>query len=362
MFYKNMIISSIKYNSFSFKNKIKKTNTQFPSVYVDSSAYFLDDKKQNKNNNLQFDNCTYDLIQIKNKEKHEEELFEKFINKSGKVTKKDYDYILKKHPKIIDLAYKKIEPYLATDYLYTKVPNPEIIAKSALNIKDFIEKSYKNYKIISVGTSASSISEALKNLGCDVIFLSISGIAMYEQNNANINYQNVFDESNSKYNLIHIYDYLKSKGIDENMQDSEVIILDYTNSGITLNCLKTFMDNNFNLSPKQIHKASIILTLLNNKNSKYRVNAKEIIELDRAMSFSSVSSVSNTAHFYLDDVDNRYPPHYQSGDCIPLSSCENQADLFKKLDKFSKPLARAYSLCVLNEIKKIQDKSLGLML
>ena len=98
----------------------------------------------------------------------EEKFFNSFLEKEGKVSLAEYQKIVKHHPSTISRSY-----FMCSENKTLGI-TPKSTAKMAIALKDYYDKKYKNYKIISIGTSPAVITETMQNLGADVLFLPIS--------------------------------------------------------------------------------------------------------------------------------------------------------------------------------------------
>jgi len=107
-------------------------------------------------------------------------LSEDFFYGEGKVSAEICEDIINNHPSILTEAYK-IYSQFVSDKHKTLSMSPEITAKAAFNLKNYFDEKYKNYRIISIGTSPAPISNAIEHLGADVIYLPVSGARKLQQ-------------------------------------------------------------------------------------------------------------------------------------------------------------------------------------
>ncbi|MBR5304755.1 MAG: hypothetical protein IKU37_08025 [Candidatus Gastranaerophilales bacterium] len=273
-------------------------------------------------------------------QKKEEIFFKTFLRKKGKVTKEEYDDIIKNHPSALVKAQKHIERYHITS------TTPETIAKAAICLKKHYDESYKEgYIIISVGTSPSAITETMQALGCRVIFLPVSGLRdMPEPKKEEL--EKYIEETNLKY----LPKYLEQHGVNQENNDF-IILLDYFLSGRSLNYLATFFTE-MNTCQKDKLSADSILGYLElytspNKEDGIFLTEEEYVMLENNMCDEDIFKLSNTPHFYMDKDYNGW-----NRSCI-ASSDKSEKELFKEFDDFSQPLARAFALCSIHEAMKL---------
>lgn len=284
------------------------------------------------------------LFKIKSriKEEREEKIFQQFLEREGKISKKEYYYIKNKYPFILD---KAVDMVIENNYSYT---TPSEMAKFAVNAKNYLDNcdklKEKNYCIISIGTSPAPLTETLKNLGCNVIFLPISGIRFTNETDK----ENVKKNNNLKLSL----EYAKEKSKELNLtKDTEYIVLDYAFSRKTLNTVsQSIYENNYIATKEKVWDISLAQLM----NAIYKSNEvplkikstpesieQFLSEFDDDLYCSDFTPLCNVPHFYLDDEKNKSRLGSVS------SSKKSKKELFEEFDKYSKPLARCYSLCTL---------------
>lgn len=168
----------------------------------------------------------------------------KFIAKNGKVTKEEYEEIKENHSDIIEYAKQYCKDH------YTGESTPESIAEVVIYTDEYFRNRYNGYRIISIGTSPSVITEQLAAMGHDVIFLPVSGLSSFvPQVKSSIYSVNV--EA-----LEALMQFLESKNINDGKKN---IVLDRTASGISLEAI-TFLSKNI-LNLKIIIYLSFRLTM-----------------------------------------------------------------------------------------------------
>ena len=150
-----------------------------------------------------------------------------FCKKHGKVTQKEFERIKKLHPSMIQKAYELLNER------YNGEITPNKVASSAILFKNYLDKKYDgNYRIISVGTSPYQIAQAMQYLGSNVAYIPISCLSAYNFDDENSKYQNL------EISLKYLEEQLNQMPHDENTKD---IILDYFNTGKTINNLWTIL-------------------------------------------------------------------------------------------------------------------------
>ena len=274
----------------------------------------------------------------------EDEYFLRFLNKNGKVTKKEYEEIIKKHPRTLVLAKKKCE-----EISKTMSCNPQITAKIAFELKKHYDEYYKNYTILSVGTSPSPITEVMSNLGANVIFLPISGLRELEQNMHYFNRINYPTLASKHPNLETIMDYCTKKGIAKNDAGS-ILILDFCATGKSARLVKQMLFERDDIPKENIFIHDVTKTLEYIKNEcNSRITQEEIGYLDADMRTSRCAKISNIPHFYYDNTG------YNSHKTIVRKPLESKWNLFNRFEEFSKPDARAWALVATAEAFKLQN-------
>ena len=135
-------------------------------------------------------------------------------------------------------------------------------------------------------------------------------------------------------------------------KDDFLILLDFCCSGASLdNLCSVFVEEKVH-PPEKIHDRSILndLTEMTNvsiPDSSFKL--EEYANIAHDMHCSSFEEVSNVPHFHIYD-------HFNEGQEFHISSQgKSQRKLFKEFSEFSRPLARAYALCAINEAVKLSE-------
>ena len=321
--YKNISLQNIKTNSIPFKNKANA-----PS---DSSAKPLTTIQQQS-------------IEIQKKQIENE--YKAFLNKKGKVTYEEYQRIVKENPAILLMAQRETEKNKKL------LSTPRTIAKAAVLIKKFFDEKYqKDYKVISMGTSPAPIAEVMQAMGADVVYAPITGLTNYFNTQPNEKYYYNLDEYP---NIRKVLMYLKSKGIKEDDKTTYVLI-DYCSTGTSLILFRDMIMERNNISKEKMHDFSIINLLeaaRKRYQNKYTVPSKEdISDILSDMQFNLMENVCSVPHFDIRDNKNQNKKGYIT------SKDKNLDKLFEEFEEYSKPEARAFALCAINEADKLNKKN-----
>ena len=127
-------------------------------------------------------------------------------------------------------------------------------------------------------------------------------------------------------------------------------MLDYCCSGTGLdNLCNIFIEEGVYRADK-MHDHSLLadlseLSSLNNPNSIYSL--QEHANMCHDAQYSDSESISNVPHFHVFDQKNAGKINHIS------SEGKKQKQLFKEFDEFSRPTARAFSLCAIHEANKM---------
>ena len=283
---------------------------------------------------------------LKSKINQRKNVFSDFLHKEGKVSVLEYKQIKRKHPSVLVKSYQYVDNFSECR------TSPKEMALIAVNLMNFFDNAPcldgKPYRIVSIGTSPAPIAEALENLGCEVVYAPISGL------------RSDISHYKNKKNLDFVMDYLAQKGISCNdSQEKMNILLDFTASGITLDNVEKYLKIQNNVPQEKIWSISIcnlIFDVLFANELSIGVPLKVPVEnkidvfrhIKEDMSYSNTETISNIPHFYIVDDEN------DEHDCSIKSEGKTEKEVFDAFESFSKPLGRAYSLCVINEMMKIK--------
>lgn len=274
----------------------------------------------------------------------EDEFFKAFLNKKGKVTKKEYEEIIKKHPSAIIKAQKLLEEEKPTQ------SSPKEVAVAAKKLKEKYDKEYKNgYIIASIGTSPAPITEVMSVLGANVIFIPASGLGRIETSKNYIFRTQYPTVASRLTNVQHIVNYAKKNGIKPNREET-LIMLDYCNTGTSLSNLCDIFIEEKLYTPEKIHDKSILNDLIETTNLKSpdsNFKLEEYANIAHDMYYSNSGKVANVPHFYVYEQENQMSLGSIS------SEGKRKKELFKEFDEYSQPLARAFSLCSIHEAMKL---------
>jgi len=315
-----MIINSIQLNKISFcaNKNIKHDAEQTPKNDVEkiglSSAV------------LQAQDITVQKIRTQAE-------VETFLNRSTRLSKEEYEDIVKNHPEILIQANLLCQKYKGQI-------EPVDMAKTAIEASEYLNKRFNNHRIISIGTSPAALCEQLSLLGHDVVFIPISGLSKYKPNEDNID---------DLPDLKKVIEYIKSK----NLKDGKInIIIDYTSTGRTLDnfcyCMEKYCEFDWgDYVSMPIHQ--LLNSALDKNHSHEFENIKHKFKED--MTNSSIEDVSNVAHFpVIPSMKSKYDENQYT--IRPENKTQEELDF--EFDNFSRPLARAYSLCTFDEIQKLK--------
>jgi len=281
----------------------------------------------------------------------ETEFANRFFLKSGKPTKKDCEDVVNNHPTTVTKAYREV--FENSSYRFDMTPN--ICAKAGYNLKKYFDNHFKNYRIISVGTSPANISQTMEYLGCEVVYLPISGAkGLYEETVRPSFLKKV--QINELNNAKIVSEYFKSK-LPKN--DNKInILLDYKLSGKTLDVLSNILVKNTKTDKEKLEKVSLIRALYDAISENYSDNpdmqlTKKDIEAINSDCVSQIlERASNVPHFQLIDRENRNVVHWEKDNYIS-SKGKTKNKIFQEFEKYSTKLGRAYGLCAYNELRKM---------
>jgi len=268
---------------------------------------------------------------------NEKRFFEAFLFKEGKVTKEEYEDIIKNHPSVLLWAQKYCNDN------YTGKLTPYDAAVNALRVDKYFKNIYKNYRIISLGTSPSPITEQLMNMGHEVVFLPISGLRIgYKQDKTTL--ENMAE-------LRALMQYLDKKDIDDGKLN---IVLDFASSGKTLNITTKFIKEYFGFNHKTLGKVSLGDRILDYYYDKPRNDfVKDAIN-------SEIENISNVPHFPVTPSGiELYGLEGDEDTTIFFDKDTPKQELFEEFEEYSTPLARAFALCTMAEIDKLLSGNEG---
>ncbi len=309
--------------------KINKTYS-----YIPKNRAFDGVLQPTAKNNVNFSFCSNSIqkqeieLQI-NKEK---KFFVDFLDANGKVTKEEYEDIVKNHP----MALMKMREYCDRDYC--GCTTPEGLAQVVLETDRLLKEKYPDARIISIGTSPSPITEQLQYLGHEIIFIPVSGFRRYNPDNKMIT---------ECPNFKILTKYIKSKKINN---DKLNVVLDFTSTGQTLKNMKQFIKDICKIKDKNIKAISINNLLHSSYSYKHQIENQDVPIDDCLLDMQSsiIERISNVPHFsvvyrkLVDDID------YINIDVTN----KTEQQIFREFEDYSRPLARAFSLCTMHEINK----------
>lgn len=272
--------------------------------------------------------------------------FTEFISQKGKVSKNSYRDIgfIKR-----GILNRKAKEYVNSNLTPKDKVEPQTIAKSAIVLKRYFDNKYgKNgYRIISLGTSPAAITQAMEYLDTEVIYLPVTGLAGSKDNSTCEKPEYYFE--NFK-NMTTLMKYLAQKGIKKG-DDKVNVVVDYCITKRTLNTVTDCIKQYFGLDEDSIMARGIIEAIcianLYERDEKIKPTDDEIKKLDSVISEQDIEKIANVPHFYLDDRDN-------IGTSRAVCALGRKPSfVFKKFEDFSRPLSRAYSICLLEELSKL---------
>ncbi len=328
MFYKIMNIAISKVSPVYQKTNLSSLNSNI--------------KKQSSNNDVMLSFLASLTVQkraeIALQRMVEERFFESFLLTSGKVTKEEYEEIKKNHPS----ALIKAKEYC--DSCYGGELTPYNAAVNTLRVHEYFKNNYKNYRIISLGTSPSPITEQLINMGHDVVFLPISGLRIgYKQNKTRLG---------NMAEMRTLMQYLDNKDIDDGKLN---IVLDFASSGKTLNITTKFIKEYFGFNHKTLSKVSLGDRILDFYYDEHRNNfIKDAIN-------SKIEEISNIPHYPVTPMGiELYDSEGDKDTTIIFDKDISRQEFFDEFESYSTPLARAFALCTMAEIEKLLSDNQGL--
>ena len=271
--------------------------------------------------------CTKIPFDIEILTKKEDAFFEKFINKSGKVTLEEYEDIARNHPRTLSKCYdicEKIDSY----------STPKEIAKAALSLKDKYDNEFNDYVIVSIGNSPAPITELMSTLGCNTIFLPLSNLRWFKPE--------ILDSTFLKpRNISLLMKYCNKKGLTKNRN---VILLDYCASGRTLSNTSLIFEKYMQTDKQNYHTRSIIEELreISSGNNKCNITYFDIESIKEDMRGCRLEKVGNVPHFSFDNNKRHHDDEINS-------NFKTASEVFKEFENYSTPEGRAWALCVIHE-------------
>ena len=264
--------------------------------------------------------------------------FEDFLNKKGKVTKKEYFDIKKNRPAVLIEARKYIEDM--ENFYFLKI-NPKTSAKLAILAKNRLDSLFgeNNYKIVSVGTSPSFITEGMKELDIETVFVPMSDANQLSP---------VLDNITQAYyypNTVNVGNYLRENVSNEDNKD--IILIDYSFTGKTLQIASNILAQYSKIPPEKIRlmPLSKLLGFIRGNLDSQKAKEFEFDSILDEIDCQRVECTSNVPHYSV------FEERYNSQNPFSVvTGNKSQDELFSDFDNFSRPSARAYQLCVLNEL------------
>jgi len=263
--------------------------------------------------------------------------FKTFLTKKGKLTREEYRDIKHNYPYIISECYGMCEN---KGDLYP-VSTPKNIANAARGLKKHYDKIYgeDGYKILSIGTSPSPITEAMKlwDDNLDIIFAPISSLESLSTKTK---------MSKQYRNIATLMKYCTSKGLADD-EDKKIVVLDYVQSGRALMAMGRILSERGDIEPTRIRLHSIADDLKKCADDKdnHWVEYEDAIRIIGDMHESTIEKMSNVPHFFMDEsLVSKSKSH------TVYKGHKRDKDIFREFDNFSTPEARAWSLCIANEM------------
>lgn len=288
-------------------------------------------------NETSFKGNVYQCQDIQNQIGSEEIFFQKFLKRKGKVSKKEYEDIVKNHPRTLAKCYE-----MCSKENVDINSSVKSIASVACNLKDYYDNLYdNNYTVVSVGRSPAPFTEVMQNLGCNVVFLPISDLRVVS--NA-IQAGKSLDEIEKEFpNIKIMMDYATKKGIaDEDA--GEIVILDHTATGKSLEVMEALFKMRGDISQEKIHKHTLMTDISDAK--KFPLDIRDFGNIYFDLAMHDLKKVCNVPKFCCYDLTEQL----QTGQ-LEYKDFANL--IHTKMDNFSKPLARAWCLCATNEAVKL---------
>ncbi len=179
-------------------------------------------------------------------------------------------------------------------------------------LKEGLDDKYGegNYVFVSIGTSPSGVGKALELMGQDVRYVPISGI------------HNSGSSSKAKRDMLqnkdrYKYDeYMNSVGISAdkvNYDKRKYVFCDYTDKGMTLDVMRTYITNALNISPYKCDFMSLNYTLVDDARKKGDMELVHVFEgyVKEHFFYSGIDNYSGIPHLSynelgkIDEVSNQ---------------------------------------------------------
>lgn len=269
----------------------------------------------------------------------EDKYFRNFLHKKGKLTDEEYREITSKHPYTLTKCSVMCD---REEYINL---TPRKIAQLAISLKEYYDKLYGNYTVLSVGTSPAIFCEVMKHLGSKVIFMPISGVSPGLETNKLHPLRDIYPQTlTSRYdNLKLLMKYCTKEGIN-NKDAGEIVILDFAQSGTTLDIVEKLIQERGDIEKDKIHKHSIIKDFkrIAQGDNLGRITISEAMRAEEDLIFSYFENCTNVPHFYINK-------EFCGNENTVDSSSGNAHTIFRQFDEFSTPRGRAWELCSMYE-------------
>ena len=83
--------------------------------------------------------------------------FTEFLSRKGRVTKEEYEDIIKNHPSVLTKCGQYVKKNVFKSFVM-----PKELANIAINTNGYLKDTFENYRIVSIGTSPAALCEQLK--------------------------------------------------------------------------------------------------------------------------------------------------------------------------------------------------------
>jgi len=274
-----------------------------------------------------------------------ETIFNNFTLEKGKVDFNQYFNLKENIPNARQLANNFLtKKYSDFNDLYNVKTNAEIVLKC----KEYFDNLYDkdSYRIISVGTSPSFITEAMSALGCEVIFLPASSLHHCHLD------ESLKSNFHEFPNLKIVAEYLYSELTKHSAKnDKKTIVLDFTNSGKSLSMVYRLAKEYCHVSKNNciaMRLQDLIINATKEQDEHISDDIKQV--LDNILN-QTVGILSNVPHFNVHDDEKNL-----ISDNSVFAGKHTHQNIFKFFEKNSTPFARVYAFCVLDEINNMLSK------